>query len=423
MQGSELGERRTIDCAAELGNRDRETVSSKLVGYVRRIPFGERLPTRKLALFAFADSANERGEGLESDIDAIMEAAEVGERSAKAIRSELRRAGILVREHAGGGGAGDRARYRLNVEVLERLAAGELNYCELIARDKGATNAPLKGEADCTLENGEGEAGCTLKGETKGATKGETKGATVPTPLEKKKEGEGSYLVETSNLEPISPLPPIVPPRPSNAPVPAGRQWGNAVEELRAQGKALAVVEHLIAPLAATKAPGPRLSDPRQELRDIRDAIAELELEESALQLARKRLAAEWVRDFPHLKACLEACEQARIDAMYVAQPGTPEHAAWIAHFLADPAKAMWARAVARNKWPLTVPAQWPPASPEVEDPGEGALLWSIGPHTPEWHAHLTHWRRNGRAPHAQAAEINGTALQTESRWPVETAS
>ncbi|MFZ4807507.1 MAG: hypothetical protein ACOYLQ_09640 [Hyphomicrobiaceae bacterium] len=416
-------------------------MSSKLVGYVKRIPFGERLATRKLALWAFCDSANDRGEGFESDVEAIMEVSEVGERSAKTIRSELRRAGILVREHVGGAGAGDRARYRLNVEIIEKLAAREILYAVLIGHhQKGATSAPLqseaettlKGEADCT-HNDEGEAECTLKGEAKGAaestlkgaTKGEakgeakgaTKGATAPTPLQKERgEGEVSFLSETYNLEP-SPTPPYSPPSPSNGPTTAGPRWGNAVDALLAEaGPGRHVVEHLIAPLAATKSPSPRLTDPRQELRDIRDALAEFPA--PALRLARQRLAAEWVRDFPHLKACRDACEQARVDAMHSAVPGSPEHAAWLAHHVQDPTKSAWARTVERNRWPLSCETQWPPASPSITPPQPPMQLWSIPARTPEWHAWLAHWRRQGRPEIAQAHEIAGRDLQTDDRWP-----
>jgi hypothetical protein len=407
-------------------------VSSKLVGYVKRIPFGERLPTRKLALWAFADSANDKGEGFESDVEAIMEISEVGERSAKAIRGELRRAGLLVREHAGGNGAGDRARYRLNVEALEKLATREISYADLIAKhEKGATSAPFveteqdaEGAAEFTLPGAEGAAENTLKGATKGAagdtlkgeSKGATKGATAPTPLEERKgEGEVSFLSETYNQEP-SPTPPYSPPSPSIAPQTAGLRWGNAIDELRADGTALHVVENLIAPLAATKAPGPRISDPRQELRDVRDALAEFE--PAALRLARQRLAAEWVRDFPHLKACLEACEKARVDAMVQLAAGTPGWAAWVAYHIADPAKSSWARSVAAKRWGMAQEAEFPPDSPEIEPPALGGTLWSITARTPEWHAWLAHWRRTGRAEHAQAAEVAGTHLQTDSRWP-----
>lgn len=116
-------------------------MSDKLVYRARTAKFGEARATRKLAMIALCNAASDHGDGVDADIGTIEETAEVSERTAKAIRTELVRAGLLVIEHQGGRGRRDRSIYRIDVERLTALSEGTLSYDELLAHpasEKGA---------------------------------------------------------------------------------------------------------------------------------------------------------------------------------------------------------------------------------------------------------------------------------------------
>ena len=161
-------------------------MSDKLTYLARTARWGERNATRKLAMIALCNSARDTGEGVDANLDDIMDAAECAVRTAKTIRKELADVGLLVVIHEGGAGRHDRAIFQINVKLLQQLASKTLCYVELLTRKKGAMDAPLSDEE---------------KGAAKGAAKGAIKGATnLSPPL-------------GPPLSPHTPLsPPIIPP-------------------------------------------------------------------------------------------------------------------------------------------------------------------------------------------------------------------
>src|SRR5262245_18653450 len=220
-------------------------MSSRLVGLVKRTKFGKRRAERKLACMAFADSANDAGEGVECDLEAIMESAEVNERTAITIRGELKRVGLLDELHAGGRGPHDKSLFRLNVGCLQALFAGDVTYDELLARaaKKGASAAPSMGATDAPLEDASaaplrvhGVHPSAQERPNKGATTGAAKGATPP-PL-------SPPLNFPSPPHPLSPSlsPPHTPPGARDARGRVCVSDQSAIEKLRTEGDALHVV-------------------------------------------------------------------------------------------------------------------------------------------------------------------------------------
>lgn len=156
-------------------------MSDKLVYLARTAKFGEARATRKLAMIALCNAAGDHGEGCDADLSSLMETAEVSARTAKRIRAEFVRVGLLVLVHEGGRGRRDRAIFRLDVGRLEALSSGALSYVELLAHAgpdpdtvKGDTVSPLEAERVKPSCHPKAPLRVTNKGDIKGDTKGDT---------------------------------------------------------------------------------------------------------------------------------------------------------------------------------------------------------------------------------------------------------
>lgn len=171
-------------------------LSDILVYLTRTARFGERNQSRKLAMIALCNAASDSGEALAEVVSAadIAEAAELKSvKNGMRVRSELVALGLLDVVSEPGRGRGSRGEYRINVERLKALTAGEWDYeaeaAAWRAREKGAVTAP-KDRVPSQHPN-EAEKGAALGaakgaalGAAKGATMGAAMGATTPhTPL------------------------------------------------------------------------------------------------------------------------------------------------------------------------------------------------------------------------------------------------
>ena len=118
------------------------------------------------------------------------------------------------------------------------------------------------------------------------------------------------------------------------------------------------------------------------------------------------------------LAACIPGVWPAPPPALIVLAPGDPRWAAWIAYHRQQPGTSGGAQRAARNRTTWTVDADWPPPSTEVDD-GGGLGLVAIPWGTPEHAAWLAHWRRTGRTVQAQAADLSKRQLLERGRWPL----
>jgi len=181
-------------------------VSDYLVSFARRAKFGERNASRKLAMIALCNAANDAGDAIVMGADEIAEAAELlSSKNAMRLRRELIGLGLIdvVTDEQGrdtaGRGRGAKGIYRINVRRLEALFTGEWDYAAEAAvwrGQKGAVTAP-KDSVPSQHPNGD-EKGAA-KGAVKGAALGAAKGAAAPhTPLT---VGE----VSNNNSPPLTP--------------------------------------------------------------------------------------------------------------------------------------------------------------------------------------------------------------------------
>ncbi len=134
-------------------------MSSTLTGLVKNMQLPARLMSRRLALFALADSANDLGKGIDTSIADIMHVTGLAERQASTLRTELARTGILTRTRRGGMGAGDVSTYEINVALLRAVAEGRVTYDELLTPDgrEVAARAMMKGEVSSSLSVEKGD--------------------------------------------------------------------------------------------------------------------------------------------------------------------------------------------------------------------------------------------------------------------------
>lgn len=94
-------------------------------------------------------------------------------------------------------------------------------------------------------------------------------------------------------------------------------------------------------------------------------------------------------------------------------EPGDPRWEAWLKFLTQQGSPEVGA--IARQRRPLTATSDWPPESAEVYD---GGRLFSVPWGTPEHAAWLAHWRRTGMAQAAQSADISQRQLIVSGRWP-----
>jgi hypothetical protein len=95
---------------------------------------------------------------------------------------------------------------------------------------------------------------------------------------------------------------------------------------------------------------------------------------------------------------------------------GDPRHAAWLQHWR-NTGRADTAQETDRFRRPITVPAPWPPESPEVELVHG---LFYVPPGTPEYASHLALLRKVGRVAQAQAIEVAKKTITPKVRWGTE---
>lgn len=164
-------------------------MSDFLVGFARRAKFGERNASRKLAMIALCNAANDTGDAIIMGAEEIAEAAELlSSKNAMRVRRELIGVGLISpvtdgEEPRAGHGRGAKGVYRINVKRLEALFSGEWDYASEAKawREKGAATAP--NDSVPSQHPNDGEKGAA-KGAVKGAALGAAKGAAAPhTPL------------------------------------------------------------------------------------------------------------------------------------------------------------------------------------------------------------------------------------------------
>jgi hypothetical protein len=187
------------------------------------------------------------------------------------------------------------------------------------------------------------------------------------------------------------------------------------------------VLEHLIAPLVHRLKPPPSAPSPVELLRDMRDIAARQRprLTPQALQRAAALIRAERIKLPANPSDIVEHLRQARAMCATTVECGDPRWEAWVTFWSLDTTNETGCyiavpSAFRRRRDSITVDADWPPPSREVQEVATGALIpWG----TPEHAAWLAHHRRQGRAEQAQAADLSKRTLTEPSRWPPVPAS
>jgi hypothetical protein len=112
-------------------------------------------------------------------------------------------------------------------------------------------------------------------------------------------------------------------------------------------------------------------------------------------------------------------------DVPLVIAHGDPRHAAWCQFWRNEegPAGATRAAELERFRRPIEVRAHYPPPSPDVHEgpPINGARLYTIPRHTPEWAALVAYTRRQGPRGAVQAQAMltstTGRPALAKVRW------
>lgn len=190
---------------------DGGTVSDILVSYARRAKFGERNASRKLAMIALCNAANDAGEAITMAAEEIAEAAELlSSKNAMRVRRELIGVGLVsAADDNAGRGRGAKGLYRINVERLEALFNGEWDYAAAALEwrasrsTKGAVTAPNERvPSQHPNDNDKGAALGAAKGAALGAAKGAALGAVAPhTPSSEVKVSNNNSLPLTPSAE------------------------------------------------------------------------------------------------------------------------------------------------------------------------------------------------------------------------------
>lgn len=260
-------------------------------------------------------------------------------------------------------------------------AIGELvEWGYLLKRDQKAT-----GESFCTYkvrldDDEEDEGGVSRPDDTPGhnAARVECKAGTTP-PVSS--PGDTSVKPRATRVSSPHDTPHYIPARaptdadirrttPPRSPVPKAAPsvcatGGNPLDELRSDGMALHVVEHLLAPLLGVLAHQRRREPgavPVSLLRGIRDACAEFSaaaLSEAARAIRDER--SEW----PSVAQARRAAQTAQARTMVRIEPGTPQWAAWEAEWRRT-AKLFLARTYLKQGYAM-VTHEFPPASDPVK--------------------------------------------------------
>lgn len=159
--------------------------------YVMSLCFKARLgnPYLKAVALALADHADDNGNNIWPSVHRVADKTEIAERTVQYKLRDLESLGLIVCVAEGGKGAKDTREYRFNVELLTKLASGEVRVVE----NKGAPDAPYSIEG-CTP--------CTLKGapdDNKGAP-----GAPEPSITINKPSGAPERASEGSARAPVA---------------------------------------------------------------------------------------------------------------------------------------------------------------------------------------------------------------------------
>lgn len=186
--------------------------------------------------------------------------------------------------------------------------------------------------------------------------------------------------------------------------------------EVAADGRHPIVVEVFLRPMLATLTV-PKGRQPAEFLRDLRDAAAAAKATKPALEAAAKAARRDRVRDLPWPRDVARLIEQAGLAAKVQLSHPDPRWYAWIAHDMADPTKAGFARTTRDRRWGYVADSDWPPPSPEI-DPSRRPLeiIWGTAEHA----AWLAYWRNTGRAAIAQGHDMKGpgSSFLSDERWP-----
>lgn len=187
--------------------------------------------------------------------------------------------------------------------------------------------------------------------------------------------------------------------------------------EVAADGRHPIVVEAFLRPMLATLTV-PKGRQPIEFLRDLRDAAAVAKATKPALEAAAKAARRDRVRDLPWPKDVGRLIEQAGLAAKVQLSHPDPRWYAWLAHDMADPSKASFARTTRDRRWGYVADTDWPPPSPEIDASRRPLeIIWG----TPEHAAWLAYWRNTGRAAIAQGHDMKGpgSGFLSDERWPV----
>jgi hypothetical protein len=321
----------------------------------------------KLVALKLADCANDDGENIYPSAGRVEKDTGVCLSVVRDVIADLEASGLLVvvTEKDGNQRWRSTTTRRFDLGRLEALGSGLLEWVQI---DR-AVRDPKTGGEKIDPQTGQPKMRKVWR-LTKAATPPAAGGPPLrqpdPTPPAAGPHPSGSRTPPLRQPDPEpSEEPSEEPSSPSLSPTrgrrESSRRWGSAVEELRAEGLHLAVIDELIAPLARTKQPSEAIPEPKAFLADVRDTLARFT--PAALRLARQRLAVEWVRDFPNLKACIAMCEQAAPLVRITLEAGDPRWEAWLDYWERHP-EGMLISDVGifrRSRRPFAVDTQWPP--------------------------------------------------------------